>query len=516
MSAGAAPIAPPADDRHARRRPARPLRPRRRPPRRLSHVVLDPDPAAPAGAVADATSSPPTTTPPPSTSWRAVRRRHHGVREPAGAALQRLARDVVVAPPRRRGDRPGPHRREVVPRGRRHPRRRVRALVDDADLDAAAHARRAARSSRPPGSATTARANGRSNDADGVAAAWEELDRVPCIVERRVDLDVEVSVVIARSGDGPRRPIRSPRTSTATASSTSPSCRRGSIRRSPTHARRVATQIAEALDYVGRAGSRDVRLVRSAARQRVGAAAAQQRALDARRGADQPVQPAGPGDHRSGARRDVDDGAGGGDGEPARRPVVPARRRRADRAGMDDGPRRPATHGFTCTEGEPRPGRKMGHVTVLGDDVDGWPTQRCDCAPRASRNRTGPPTPFGDDAVMQQPPERIELAAGVVLRRLHSQRRRRAAGRRSRRAASTCARSCRGPTRITRPPPRSSPRRARAGRRARASATSSPRPATTLAVTASGCSAVADCTGAAVRNRSRSATGCVPTPSAAA
>ena len=68
---------------------------------------------------------------------------------------------------------------------------------------------------------------------------------------------------------------------------------------------------------------------------------------------------------------------------------------------------------------EPRPGRKMGHITVLGDDVD-------EVAARALRLREQSETEIRPSRglggrrrwAMQHPPERIDVpAAGVVLRR---------------------------------------------------------------------------------------------------
>ncbi len=148
---------------------------------------------------------------------------------------------------------------------------------------------------------------------------------------------------------------------------------------------------------------------------------------------------------------------------------------------MDAALDEPATPGSTCTaKSTPRPGRKMGHLTVLGDDVDEVADAalrlRAACGPR---NRTPPPThgrPRCGDAA----------AAGTD---------------RARRAASCCAVTSRDdvdalqavieveprapapvhavgrPGSATRPPS-SSPRSARAGRPARASTTSSPSPAT--------------------------------------
>ena len=75
------------------------------------------------------------------------------------------------------------------------------ALIDAADLGAAA-------ALGGPAIVKTARLgyDGKGqrsvNDAAGVEPAWEELGRVPCIVERRLPLDLEISVVLARRGDG--------------------------------------------------------------------------------------------------------------------------------------------------------------------------------------------------------------------------------------------------------------------------------------------------------------------------
>jgi 5-(carboxyamino)imidazole ribonucleotide synthase len=42
----------------------------------------------------------------------------------------------------------------------------------------------------------------RCSSHDALAAAWEQLGRVPCVLERRLPLDRELSVVLARSADG--------------------------------------------------------------------------------------------------------------------------------------------------------------------------------------------------------------------------------------------------------------------------------------------------------------------------
>ena len=68
----------------------------------------------------------------------------------------------------------------------------------------------------------------------------------------------------------------------------------------------------------------------------------------------------------------------------------------------------------------PRPGRKMGHLTVLGDDVDEVAdralTLRDGVAPKSSETARRPVAATMDR--MPHPPERIEVpSAGVVLRR---------------------------------------------------------------------------------------------------
>ena len=164
-------------------------------------VVLDPDPAAPAGAVADVhlvaafddTAALDERLPPA----------HGGCRfeNPPALALQ-LASRVYVAPPARAvaiaQDRIA---ERVVPRGRRLPGSAVCALIDDADLGAVAAlgGPLIVKTSRLGYDGKGQRA---VDDAAGVEPAWRQLDRVPCIVEQRVPLDVEVSVVLARRADG--------------------------------------------------------------------------------------------------------------------------------------------------------------------------------------------------------------------------------------------------------------------------------------------------------------------------
>ena len=168
-------------------------------------VVLDPDLPPPPERSPTSTSSPPTTTPPPSTSWPpAARSSPRSSRTRRRSALQRLAADVSVAPPARgRGDRPGPPRREGVPRRRRLPRRAVGAARRRRPTSPRRVAARAARDrqDRPPRLRRQGPA-APSSDAAESSRHGAQLDRVPCIVERRVPLDTEVSVVLARRADG--------------------------------------------------------------------------------------------------------------------------------------------------------------------------------------------------------------------------------------------------------------------------------------------------------------------------
>ena len=58
------------------------------------------------------------------------------------------------------------------------------------------------RSSRPPVSGTTARASEGSTARTNLAAAWAALGAVPCVLERRLPLDGELSVLVARTAAG--------------------------------------------------------------------------------------------------------------------------------------------------------------------------------------------------------------------------------------------------------------------------------------------------------------------------
>ena len=81
--------------------------------------------------------------------------------------------------------------------------------------------------------------------------AWRELGGVPCVVERRLQLDTELSRSWPERPPATRWRTRSPRTTIATASSTSRSCPLGSRPRSPPKRGALGRAVADALDYIG-------------------------------------------------------------------------------------------------------------------------------------------------------------------------------------------------------------------------------------------------------------------------
>jgi 5-(carboxyamino)imidazole ribonucleotide synthase len=383
-------------------------------------VVLDPDPAAPAGAVADdhlvAQYDDGAALDELASRCSAVTTEFEN---PPAAALQRLARDVVVAPPVRAvaiaQDRIA-EKSFLETAG--FPVAPFAALIDASDLGAAADL-------GGPAIVKTARLgyDGKGQrsvtDAAGIGPAWDQLGRVPCIVERRLRLDVELSVVLARRSDG----------DTATYAVAENVHRDGILDltavparvdgRLAAEAQELAAHIAEALDYVGVLAVElfvaDGRLV---------------------------VNELAPRPHNSGhwtldgsqtsqfaqQIRSITGAALG-----TTRMTVPAVAMvnlLGDLWFPGDGDRvvEPSWSEILADPGArlhlygktvPRPGRKMGHLTVLGDDVD-------EVAARATSLRRGvrretataADAPIGDDRRMQHPPERIEVpTAGAVLRR---------------------------------------------------------------------------------------------------
>ena len=163
-------------------------------------VVLDPDPAAPAGRVADKHLVA------PYDDGAALD--HLAMtcavvtiefENPPAKALERLAADVAVAPS------PGA---VAIAQDRLDEKRFLTA----AGVPTAPFASVESAGARPaigyPAILKTARlgydGKGQRDVADpaALAAAWRELGAVACVLERRVPLDAEVSVIVARGADG--------------------------------------------------------------------------------------------------------------------------------------------------------------------------------------------------------------------------------------------------------------------------------------------------------------------------
>ncbi|MEO1649624.1 MAG: 5-(carboxyamino)imidazole ribonucleotide synthase [Pseudomonadota bacterium] len=87
--------------------------------------------------------------------------------------------------------------------------------------------------------------------ASDIEAAWVALHRQPCVLEARIGFEAELSVLVVRGQDGATRTYDCPRNTHAGGilrTSTVPS---GLPEPIETHAKRMATDIASALDYVG-------------------------------------------------------------------------------------------------------------------------------------------------------------------------------------------------------------------------------------------------------------------------
>ena len=166
-------------------------------------VVLDPDPSAPAGRVADRHLVAPYDDPAAldvlAATCAVVTTEFEN---PPAAALDRLAADVTVAPP---------PAAVAIAQDRIAEKTFLAAngfatapwapLVHDVDVAVASGI-------GVPAIVKTARLgyDGKGqyavDAADTVASAWQALGGVPCVVERRVPLDVEVSAIVARSATG--------------------------------------------------------------------------------------------------------------------------------------------------------------------------------------------------------------------------------------------------------------------------------------------------------------------------
>ena len=164
-------------------------------------MVLEPDPDAPAGALADvhlvAAYDDPDALAQLAAECAVVTTEFEN---PPAAALARLAADVAV--------RPSPHAIGVA-----QDRRREKRFLEAAGIPVAPFAviespddvALAARRHTVPAILKTARLgyDGKGQVVvgarDALAGAWDALERVPCVLEQRVVLDGEVSVIVARS-----------------------------------------------------------------------------------------------------------------------------------------------------------------------------------------------------------------------------------------------------------------------------------------------------------------------------
>ena len=226
-------------------------------------------------------------------------------------------------------------------------------------------------SSRRRGWATTARARPSSTRADDLPAAWAALGGVPCVLEQRLPLRHEISVIVARGRDG---------AGGAPAGAAEPApCRHpgGDAGAGARHRRvhrgaapsRWPSRLAQALRLRRRAVRRVLRAAgRLAGGQRDGAAAAQLGPLQHRRLRRLAVRPAGAhaGRPAAGAAAPA---LGGGDAQPAGRPLVRPRGpqpRTPDWAGVLA---LPGVHLHLYGKAEARRGRKMGHLTVTAADA---------------------------------------------------------------------------------------------------------------------------------------------------
>jgi 5-(carboxyamino)imidazole ribonucleotide synthase len=172
-------------------------------------MVLEPDPGAPAGALADthlvAAYDDPAALARMAAECAVVTTEFEN---PPAAALARLAADVAVHP--------SPHAIGIAQDRRAEKRFLAAAGIPVAAfevIESTADVARAARAHPFPAILKTARMgyDGKGQvtvtEAGGLGAAWDALDRVACVLEERVVLDGEVSVVVARSAQPRADPV---------------------------------------------------------------------------------------------------------------------------------------------------------------------------------------------------------------------------------------------------------------------------------------------------------------------
>ena len=320
------PILPGGHARHARRRPARALRADRGAHDGVSHGGA----RSRSAGTGEGGRRPAISTPSSTTSRRSASLAAAAdvvtieFENPPAAALEFLARRTRVAPVAGRGgDRPGPDPREAVPRRVGLPGRAVRRRSTSADADPDV---------TYPAILKTARlgydGKGQRTVDDGSAmrAAWRLLGSVPCVLEQALALETEVSVVVARTAGGDVAAFPVAENTHVDGILDLTVVPAAVSRRVADRAVGLAMAIADALDYVG-------------------VLAVEMFVVDG----DLVVNELAPRPHNSGhwtldvaqtsqfaqqvravcglgARRHVDDPPGGGDGQPARRPVVGAAR----------------------------------------------------------------------------------------------------------------------------------------------------------------------------------------------
>jgi 5-(carboxyamino)imidazole ribonucleotide synthase len=167
-------------------------------------VVVDPDPGAPAGRVADehlvAAYDDPAALDQLATTCAVVTTEFEN---PPADALARLATEVLVAPSTRA---------VAVAQDRRAEKRFLSELgvpvAPFAVVDTTADLEAAGRDVGFPAILKTARlgydGKGQAtvDGVDGLHGAWTRLGAVPCVLEQRLPLDVETSVILARRADG--------------------------------------------------------------------------------------------------------------------------------------------------------------------------------------------------------------------------------------------------------------------------------------------------------------------------
>jgi 5-(carboxyamino)imidazole ribonucleotide synthase len=216
-------------------------------------VVLDPDPKSPAGAVADRQVRAPyddeAALADLSRCCAAITTEFENVPAPA---LERLSRSSIVRPPvsavataQDRIAEKSFFRQHGFATAEFHPVRNRKELTE------------AVAAVRPPALLKTSRLgyDGKgqalvNSEADGISA-FERFQKVPCILERRVELECELSVILARGEDGEIvtfPPAENRHHQGILETSVAPARVSEALTR---EARELATAVAQAMNYIG-------------------------------------------------------------------------------------------------------------------------------------------------------------------------------------------------------------------------------------------------------------------------